>query len=98
MGWIVRLVKTGAAGDEGSVDVLEIDRAEDLGDIAGLGLTLAEGKALLAGLQQEMVAAQARDHAVRRPSCGKCGGVCHVKDYRERKVASAIVLCHVWRA
>lgn len=88
MVWIVRLVKTGAAGDEESVDVMEIERAEELGDIAGLGLSLAEGKALLAGLQQEMVAAQARDHAVRRPSCGKCGGVCHVKDYRERQVAT----------
>ncbi len=32
---------------------------DDLGDIANLGLTLAEGKLLLAGLQQAIVAAQA---------------------------------------
>jgi len=46
---------------------MKINRPDDLGAIDDLGLTLAEGKLLLAGLQQEIVAAQARDHAVRRP-------------------------------
>jgi hypothetical protein len=46
----------------------------DLADIANLGLNLAETKRLLAGLQQEIVAAQVRDHAVRRPACFRCGG------------------------
>jgi hypothetical protein len=49
---------------------------------------LAEGKRLLAGLQQEIVAAQARDHAVRRPNCRSCGEVCRVKDYRDHVVAT----------
>jgi hypothetical protein len=40
---------------------MEINRPDDLGDIADLGLTLAEAKRLLAGLQQEIVAVQARD-------------------------------------
>src|SRR5689334_14385707 len=47
---------------------------------AHLELTLTDGKRLLAGLQQEIVAAQARDHAVRRPNCRRCGEGCHVKD------------------
>ena len=47
-----------------------------------LGLTLPETKRLLAALQQEIVAAQVRDHAVRRPTCSRCGGGCRVKDYR----------------
>jgi hypothetical protein len=79
--WIVRLVNTGADGEKQSADVMKIDRPDDLSDIAKLGLSLAEGKLLLAGLQQEIVAAQAKGHAVRRPDCQRCGEVCRVKDY-----------------
>src|SRR5260370_38908480 len=67
--WILRLVKTGAEGEGQCTDVMKINRPDDLGDIADLGLTLAEGKLLLAGIQREIVAPQARDHAVRRPDC-----------------------------
>ena len=88
MAWILRLVKIGAEGDGRCTDVMEINRPDDLGDIADLGLTLAEGKLLLAGIQREIVAAQAGDHAVRRPDCLRCGGDCHVKDYRDRAVAT----------
>ncbi len=88
MAWIVRLVKTEADGEERCADVMKIDRPDDLADIADLGLTLAEGKLLLAGLQQEIGAAQARSHAVRRPDCRICAGVCHVKDYRDHAVAT----------
>ena len=65
MAWIVRLVNTGADGEKQSADVMKINRPDDFSDIANLGLTLAEGKLLLAGLQQEIVAAQAKGHAVR---------------------------------
>jgi hypothetical protein len=67
---------------------MEINRPDDLGDIADLGLTLAEAKRLLAGLQQEIVAVQARDHAIRRPDCARCSGVCRVKDQRSHAVAT----------
>jgi hypothetical protein len=67
---------------------VEINRPDDLVDIADLGLTLAEGKLLLAGVQQEIVAAQARGHAVRRPDCRSCGVVCCVKDHRNHTVAT----------
>ena len=80
MAWIVRLVSLGAEGEEHSTDVLQIARPDDLTDLASLGLTLAEGKRLLAGVQQEIVAAQARVHAVRRPECRSCGTTCRVKD------------------
>ena len=66
MAWIVKLVSIGAAGAERSTEVMRIARPDDLTDLATLGLTLAEGKQLLAGVQQELVAAQARRHAVRR--------------------------------
>jgi hypothetical protein len=39
---------------------MEINRLGDLTDIANLGLTLAETKRLLAGLQQEILATQVR--------------------------------------
>ena len=103
---MLRLVKTGAEGEGSCTDVLEIDRPDDLGDIASLGLTLAEAKRLLAGVQREIVAVQAKEHAVRRPDCSRCGRVCHVKDYRDHAVATlfgqvtvrlAISLCRVWR-
>jgi hypothetical protein len=86
--WIVRLVKIGTEGEGPCTDVMEINRPDDLGDIADLGLTLAEAKRLLAGLQQEIVAVQARDHAIQRPDCARCSGVCRVKDHRSHAVAT----------
>jgi hypothetical protein len=88
VGWIVRLVSTGAEGEEHGTDVLRIVRPDDLTDLADLGLTLAEGKRLLAGVQQEIVAAQARIHAVQRPACRPCGVACRVKDYRQHGIAT----------
>ena len=64
MKWTLGLIGTGIDGRFRSVDVMAIDRPEGLGDIANLGLTLAEAKLLLAQVQQEVVAAQARYHAV----------------------------------
>jgi hypothetical protein len=80
--WIVRLVKTGDDGEEQCIDVMKINRPDDLGDVANLGLTLADGKLLLGGLQREIVVARARNHAARRPDCRSCGGVSRVKGYR----------------
>jgi hypothetical protein len=86
--WILRLVKIGAEGEGRSVDVMEIRRPDHLCNIADLGLALDETKRLLAALQQEIVAAQVRDHTVRRPSCSRCGGGCRVKDYQDHVVAT----------
>jgi len=86
--WMLRLVKIGVEGEGPCTDIMEIHRPDDLVDIANLGLTLAEAKRLLAGVQREIVAVQARDHAVRRPSCACCGDVCRVKDYRNHAVST----------
>ena len=86
--WILRLVKIGTDGEGRSRDVMEIERPDDLADIADLGLTLSETKRLLATLQQEIIAAQVRDHAVRQPICSCCGGGCRVKDYQDHLVAT----------
>ena len=96
MAWIVKLVSIGTAGDERSTEVMRIARPEDLTDLATLGLTLAEGKQLLAGVQQELVAAQARRHAARRPACRCCSTTCRVKDYRQHAIAT-LLLCRMRR-
>ena len=83
MAWIVRLVSIGAEGEEHGTDVMRIARPDTLADLGTLGLSLAEGKRLLAGIQREIVAAQARVHAARRPECRGCGASCRVKDYRQ---------------
>ncbi len=70
--WVLRLVEIGAEGEGPCTDILEIRRSDDLVDIANLGLTLSEAKRLLAGVQREIVAMQARSHAVRRPECPRC--------------------------
>src|SRR3954451_2985260 len=88
MGWVLRLVETGIEGLGRSVDVMVIDRPDDLGDIAALGLTLAQGKQLVALVQQEIVTAQSRDHAVRRPECRTCTTPCQIKDYRPHQIAT----------
>ena len=86
MDWILKLA---AAGDEGPwVDIMEISKPDDLDDIANLGLTLTEAKQLLARVQREISAAQAREHAVRRPVCPCRDGICRVKDYRDHAVAT----------
>jgi hypothetical protein len=86
--WVLRLVEIGAEGEGRCADVVEISRPDGLVDIADLGLTLAEAKLVLAGIQREIIAAQARVHAVRRPECRSCGTTCRVKDYRQHAIAT----------
>jgi hypothetical protein len=88
MRWVLRLVETEADSLGRGVDVMVISRSRDLGDIANLGLTLPEGKQLLARVQQVMVTAQAHGHVVLRPNCLSCGGGCHIKDWRLHQVAT----------
>ncbi|MFL5254495.1 MAG: hypothetical protein ACJ8AI_16665 [Rhodopila sp.] len=56
MGWVLRLVAVGAEGDEQTTEVMEINRPNSPGNLADLGLSLAEAKQLLARLQTEIVA------------------------------------------
>src|SRR3712207_6227625 len=67
---------------------MRVARPDSLADLASLGLPLAEGKRLLAGVQRESTASQARLHAVRRPACRGCGAACRVKDYRHHAIAT----------
>src|ERR1700733_15112777 len=88
MRWVLELVGTGADGQTRAVDIVEFNRPDCLEDIANLGLTLPEGKQLLARVQQEVVAAQVGNHAVLRPACRTCNGRSHVKDWRLHRIAT----------
>ena len=88
MVWILRLGQIWADGEAPFVDVMTINRPDDLDDIASLGLAEADGKRVLAGLQQEIVAAQTKSHSVQRPEYRSCSGFCHVKDYRNHVVSA----------
>ena len=88
MEWVLRLVGTDVDGQSRGFDVIEISRPGGLGEIANLGLTLAEGKRLLTGVQQVVVGAQADDQARLRPDCRSCGRRCHVKDWKPRRIAT----------
>jgi hypothetical protein len=88
MGWILRLVETGIDGPARVIDVLDIRPLDGLGEIAKLGLTLAEAKQILARLQEAVVAVQTDNHAVLRPDCSSCDQACQVKDWRLHRVAT----------
>jgi hypothetical protein len=55
---------------------------------ATLGLTLAEAKAVLAGLQRHLVQAQTEEHCQARRHCPRCGGQRPLKDRRPRRLRS----------
>jgi hypothetical protein len=88
MEWTLRLVGAGIDGQSRSVDVMAIGRPDGLGEIANLGLTLAEAKQRLSQVQQEVVAAQADHQAMFRPDCQACGRTCHAKGWRPHRIAT----------
>ena len=88
MEWTLRLVGAEIDGQSRSFDVMAITRPDGLGEIANLGLTLAEAKRLLAQVQQQVVAAQARHHAMFRPDCQSCGRRYHAKGWRPHRIAT----------
>ena len=53
-----------------------------------IGLTLEEGKDLLAALQVHLVQAQAEDHCHRLRRCQRCGAQRPLKDQRSRRLVS----------
>src|SRR3954464_5440719 len=88
MEWTLCLIGTGIDGQSRSVDVMTISRPDGLGDIANLGLTLAEAKQLLAQVQQGIVAVQVQHQSMFRPDCQSCHGTCHLKDWRAHRIAT----------
>ncbi len=71
-------------------------RAHEIGSSAAVdeylprtvGLTLAEGKLVLAGLQHHLVQAATEDHCHCRRRCQRCGAPRPIKDRRSRRLLS----------
>src|SRR5208337_1877251 len=79
------------AGADGSVQSHEISVggcATIDNSAETLGLTLAEGKKTLAGLQRHLVQAQTEEHCRNRRRCQHCGAQRPLKDMRRRRLTS----------
>lgn len=87
MKWRVMVEMTGGDGAVTRHMITEDERTE-VGQTATLGLSLAEGKASLSGLQRVLVTAQADAHCRRRRRCSHCGALRPLKDHRTRKLVS----------
>jgi hypothetical protein len=88
MKWRVVVELSGAAG---AVQVHEVHAGG--GTMPGcsaatLGLTLADAKAVLSGLQRHLVQAQTEEHCQARRGCSHCGGQRPLKDRRSRRLRS----------
>lgn len=87
MKWQVVMEVTGA---DGIVRSREIGGGAPVDEYSPgtIGLTLAEGKLVLAGLQQRLVEAQTGDHCRRRRRCQRCGASRPMKDRRSRRLVT----------
>jgi hypothetical protein len=88
MKWRV-MVELGGA--EGTVQVHEVSAGGSTTvecSAETLGLTVAEGKMTLAGLQRHLVQAQANEHCQSRRRCRHCGAQRPLKDFRHRRLTS----------
>ena len=72
MRWTFKLVFEAVPGSPVEHEVGMIVRAEEISP-ASVGLTIAEGKALLASLQAQIVTAQVQQHVASMKPCPQCG-------------------------
>jgi len=77
-------------GPDGVVGVHDVGGRAAVAEYAPrlIGLTLEEGKNLLAALQVHLVQAQAEDHCRHRRRCQRCGAQRPLKDQRSRRLVS----------
>jgi hypothetical protein len=77
-------------GPDGIVGVHEVGGRAAVAEYAPqtIGLTLEEGKHMLAALQVHLVQAQAADHSRHRRRCQRCGTQRPLKDQRSRRLVS----------
>ena len=88
MQWRVMVELSGAVGAKQVHEVHAGGSATPGCSAATLGLSLAEAKAILAGLQRHLVPAQAEEHCQVRRRCPRCGGQRPLKDRRPRQLRS----------
>jgi hypothetical protein len=80
MKWTIKLVVEAVPGSPAEHEVGSIERTEEVSP-ATVGLTIAEGKALLANLQSQMVTEQIQRYVDSVKACPECGGAFRTKGY-----------------
>jgi uncharacterized C2H2 Zn-finger protein len=95
MKWTIKLVVEVVPGSPVEHEVGSINRTEEVSP-ATVGLTIAEGKALLASLQSQMVTEQIQRYVARVKACPECGKVFRTKGYYRstlRSVYGKVGMC-----
>src|SRR5665213_1225090 len=87
MKWTLKLVSEVVPGKPTEYEVATIERIEKFSP-ATVGLTISEGKAILAGLQKQMVTAQVQHHGASIHSCPGCGRAFRTKGYYQSTLRS----------
>src|SRR3712207_2234879 len=85
MRWTVRLEARTDQGEVETTELIAFSRPAIVNTLAEIGLTLAEAKALLAGLQGSMLCGQVAGYAAHYRVCPACGVLQRLKDRRTRR-------------
>ena len=88
MQWRIMLELAGPDGTPQMHEVGAGERSPTGHAAAALGLSLAEGKAILAALQRHLVEVQVDEHCCSRRRCDRCGAQRPLKDLRPRRLVS----------
>ena len=88
MKWRILVELAGADGTSSPMRSASAAAARPIASAETLGLTLAEGKKTLAGLQRHLVQAQTEEHCRNRRRCQRCGAQRPLKDFRRRRLTS----------
>jgi hypothetical protein len=87
MKWTVKLVAEAEPGMLVEQEVITIERGELLSP-ATVGLTIAEGKAIMESLQREIVTKQVQHHGTSIRACSQCGKTFRTKGYYQSTLRS----------
>src|ERR1017187_224933 len=87
MKWTIKLVFEAVPGSAVEHELRIIEREEEISP-ATVGLTIAEGKALLASLQEQVVTAQVQQHVATIKYCPQCGNAFRTKGHYQSTLRS----------
>ena len=86
MRWTVRLEARTDQGEVETTELVTFSRPATVNTLAEIGLSLAEAKALLAGLQASMLCGQVAGYAAHYRVCPACWVLQPLKDRRTRRL------------
>jgi len=88
MEWRVTIELNGADGTKQTHEVARGGGSDSQSPLDLLGLTLDDGKSLLAGVQRHLVQARVAEYSALRRHCSHCQGIRPLKDTRTRRLSS----------